>query len=260
MNDILKGKTAVVYGAGAIGTAVATAYAQAGAVVFLADQSDEALASISVHNITISTVDVLNKEAVEDFVQSVVEKTGSVDISFCATSTHTPGGEQGAALAELTYEDFSMPMIDYTKAQFNTLNAASKYMTKQGSGVIMGITAVPSQIPYPYTAGFGPAWAAVESMLRLAAAELGPHGIRTICLHSAGSAEAEASVAKTLATTNPELASRAEAWGQRSANRNLLGISPSLKQVGDMAVFMSSDLAGATTGTTVSLNAGMINH
>src|SRR4249920_2343093 len=33
----------------------------------------------------------------------------------------------------------------------------------------------------------GCAWAAVEAMLRLLAAELGPHGVRTVCLHSAGS-------------------------------------------------------------------------
>ena len=38
----------------------------------------------------------------------------------------------------------------------------------------MMIMAVPSRIPYPFTAGFGPAWAAVESMSRVLAAELGP--------------------------------------------------------------------------------------
>ena len=33
-----------------------------------------------------------------------------------------------------------------------------------------------------------------------------------------------------------------------------------LEEVGNMAAFMASDLAGATTGTTVSLNVGMVNH
>ena len=106
--------------------------------------------------------------------KSVVQKTGHIDISFCATSTHKPGGEQGAALTELRYEDFAMPLIDYTKATFNTAKAVYPYMVRQHSGVIMGMTAVVSQMPLPYTAGFGPAWAAVEAMLRLLAAELGP--------------------------------------------------------------------------------------
>jgi enoyl-[acyl-carrier-protein] reductase (NADH) len=39
-----------------------------------------------------------------------------------------------------------------------------------------------------------------------------------------------------------------------------LGKAPTLEEVGNMAVFMASDFAGATTGTTVSLNDGMINH
>ena len=79
---------------------------------------------------------MLDKEAVAAFVKSVVEKTGHVDISFCATSTHKPGGEQGAALTESSYEDFAMPIIDYTKATFNTATAVYPYMVKQHSAVM----------------------------------------------------------------------------------------------------------------------------
>lgn len=257
MDDILKNKTAVVYGAGSIGSAVAAAFAQAGATVFVADHNEETFKKLVNKTIQTQRLDVLDKDAVAAFVTSVVDKTGHVDISFCATSTHKPGGEQGAALTELSYEDFSMPIIDYTKATFNTAIAAYPYMVQQHSGVIMGMTAVVSHMPLPYTAGFGPAWAAVEAMLRLLAAELGPHGVRTVCLHSAGS---EGAADKTLAHGNPELDKRTEQWGQRWLSRNLLGRGPTLEEVGHMAAFMASDLAGATTGTTVSLDAGMINH
>ncbi len=257
LEDILKNKTALVYGAGSIGGAVAAAFAKAGAVVFVADHKDDTLKKLADKNIHTERLDVLDKDAVADFVKSVVEKTGHVDISFCATSTHRPGGEQGAALTELSYEDFSMPMIDYTKATFNTANAVYPYMVKQRSGVIMGITAVVSKVPFPYTAGFGPAWAAVEAMLRLLAAELGPYGIRTVCLHSAGS---DGAADKTLAQPNPELNQRMQGWGQRWMSHNLLGKSPTLEEVGNMAAFMASDLAGATTGTTISLTDGMVNQ
>ena len=257
MEDILKHKTAVVYGAGSIGGAVAAAFAKAGATVFVADHHEDTLKKLAGNNIQTACLDVLDKNAVADFVQSVVDQTGRVDISFCATSTHKPGGEQGAALTELSFEDFSMPMIDYTKATFNTAKAVYPYMIKQHSGVIMGMTAVVSQMPLPYTAGFGPAWAAVEAMLRLLAAELGPYGVRTVCLHSAGS---EGAVDKTLAASNPELENRTQGWGERWMSRNLLGRGPTLEEVGNMAVFLASDLAVATTGTTVSLTAGMVTH
>jgi 3-oxoacyl-[acyl-carrier protein] reductase len=257
MRDILYGKTAVVYGAGSIGGAVAAAFAQAGATVFVADHNKETLKKLADKGIQTEHVDVLDKDAVAAFVKAVVEKTGRVDISFCATSTHKPGGEQGAALTELRYEDFAMPMLDYTKATFNSATVVSPYMVAQHSGVIMGMTAVVSQMPLPYTAGFGPAWAAVEAMLRVLAAELGPHGVRTVCLHSAGS---EGAVDKTLAQNNPELEKRMDEWGQRWMSRSLLGRGPTLEEVGHMAAFLASDLAGATTGTTVSLTAGMVNH
>jgi 3-oxoacyl-[acyl-carrier protein] reductase len=257
MENLLRDKTAVVYGAGSIGVAVATAFANAGATVFVADHNEEASKRFADKNIQTEQVDVLDKDAVTAFVNSVVDKTGHVDISFCATATHKRGGEQGAALTELSYEDFSMPIIDYTMAHFNTANAVSPHMVKQHSGVIMGMTAVVSQVPFPYTAGFGPAWAAVEAMLRLLAAELGPHGVRTVCLRSAGS---EGAADKTLAHTNPELATRMEGWGQRWMSRNLLGKGPTLEEVGHMAAFMASDLAGVTTGTTVSLDAGIIGR
>jgi NAD(P)-dependent dehydrogenase (short-subunit alcohol dehydrogenase family) len=149
MEDLLENKTAIVYGAGSIGGAVAKAFAKAGATVFVADHNENASKRFADKNVQTEQVDVLDKDAVAAFVKSVVEKTGHVDISFCATSTHQPGGEQGAALTELSYEDFSMPIIDYTKATFNTANAVYPYMVKQHSGVSMGMTAVVSQVPFP---------------------------------------------------------------------------------------------------------------
>src|SRR5690349_20796649 len=98
MWDILKNKTAVVYGAGSIGNAVAVAMASAGATVFVADHHQDALNKLADKTIQTERLDVLDKDAVTAFVKSVVDSTGHVDISFCATSTHKPGGEQGATL------------------------------------------------------------------------------------------------------------------------------------------------------------------
>jgi hypothetical protein len=79
---------------------------------------------------------------------------------------------------------------------------------------------------------------------------------RTVCLHSAGS---QGAADKTLASASPELDKRMEGWGKLWMSRNLLGKGPTLEEVGNMAAFMASDKAGATTGTTINLNEGMVN-
>ncbi|KDN82376.1 SDR family NAD(P)-dependent oxidoreductase [Kitasatospora cheerisanensis] len=263
MESLLTGRTAVVYGAGSIGGAVAKAFVREGARVFVAGRGEAALKQLA-HDVEseggsleTAQVDALDREAVEAFLDSVVQRTGGLDVSFCATSTRRPGGEQGAALGELSFEDFSLPIIDFTKAQFVTANAAAARMVPRGRGVVLMMTALPSQVPFPYTAGFGPAWAAVEAFSRTLAAELGPDGVRVVCLHSAGSPGAAQT---TLAADLPELPARAAGWQQRAEARNLLGRWPSLEDVGNMAAFMASDLAAVTTGTTVDLSGGMVNH
>jgi NAD(P)-dependent dehydrogenase (short-subunit alcohol dehydrogenase family) len=95
-------------------------------------------------------------------------------------------------------------------------------------------------------------------MSRVLAAELGPYGIRTVCLHSSGSPEAAKSIEKTL-TQNPELGKRSDGWNQRSASRNLLNKWPTLEDIGHAAAFFASDHAGITTGATINLTGGMVN-
>lgn len=262
---LLKDKVAIVYGAGAIGGAVAKAFAREGAIVCLGDQHDPAKKGVVKEirdaggKIETAQVDALDQHAVERFVNTVLETHGRIDISFCAVSTHIPGGEQGLKLSEITYEDFSLPILDYTKSQFFTTNAASKHMVKHGSGVILMITAIPSHMPFPYTAGFGPAWAAIEALSRTLAVELGPHGIRTVYLHSAGSPDAAKESFSKNETKSPEFEERRKEWDRIGETRNLLGKWPSLEQVGDMAAFMASDKAGVTTGAGINLNGGMIS-
>src|SRR5437588_9496340 len=71
MEDILKNKTAVVYGAGSIGGAVAAAFAKAGATVFVADHHEDALNKLADKHIQTERLDVLDKDAVAAFVQGV---------------------------------------------------------------------------------------------------------------------------------------------------------------------------------------------
>ncbi len=61
MDELLKNKTAVVYGAGSIGSAVARAFANAGAAVFVADHNADALQKLAGAQIQTAQVDVLTR-------------------------------------------------------------------------------------------------------------------------------------------------------------------------------------------------------
>jgi NAD(P)-dependent dehydrogenase (short-subunit alcohol dehydrogenase family) len=263
MQNLLQDKTAVVYGAGPIGSAVAMAFAEEGARVFVADLHLEAAQKLADTLVGAGgvaeafQVDALDKQSIEAFIASVVQKTGRLDVSFNAINV-IKGGEQGRRLVDLDYEDFAMPITVYTKTQFLTANAVTPQMVKQGSGVIMMITAIASRMAIPGTVGFSPAWAAMEALCRTLAVELGPHGVRTVCLHSTGSPETADSIGKTFHQDPAVMQHFMDSWAKRSAQHQLLPKSTSLEEVGAMAAFMASDKAGTSTGTIANMSAGMV--
>ena len=88
---LLENKNAVIYGAaGAVGSTVARAFAREGARVFLTGRNLGAInilaKEIAAAGGTAETaeVDALDEEAVETHLDAVVEKAGTVDISFNA--------------------------------------------------------------------------------------------------------------------------------------------------------------------------------
>src|SRR5579863_4527641 len=93
MNMLLENKRAVIYGAGgAIGSAVARAFAREGARVFLAGRTQATIEALA-QEITqaggmaeAAHVDALDEEAVEQHLGEVVRSAGRIDISFNAIS------------------------------------------------------------------------------------------------------------------------------------------------------------------------------
>lgn len=256
---LLENKNAVIYGAGGdIGSAVARAFAREGARLFLAGRTLAPLSTVAEDimraggSVEVAQVDALDQQAVEQHLAGVVQKAGSVDISFNAIGI---GYVQGAPLVELTLEQFVQPIADAMKTQFLTTTAAARYMIRKGSGVILAITATPARRFIPNTGDFGVACAAIENLCRQLAGELGPHGIRVICLRSAGSPDAPKldDIFNQLA----ELAGVSrEAFEAGLAESTLLKRLPRVAEVADMAVLMASDRASAMTGAVADVTCG----
>jgi len=188
---LLENKNAVIYGAGgAIGGAVARAFAREGAKVFLVGRTLAPLDAVA-HDISskggaaeTAQVDAFDGEAVDKYLDEIVKNTGHIDISFNVIGL---GDAQGAALLEISRESFALPIMNAMATHFVTATAAARHMIKQKSGVILALTAQAARKPYPNVGGFGVAGAAIEGLCRQLACELGPMGIRVVCLRSAGS-------------------------------------------------------------------------
>ena len=255
---LLEDKNAVIYGGGgAIGGAVARAFAREGARVFLAGRTvarlDEVAAEIRSGGGLAETarVDALDEQAVEEHVGAVVDQAGSVDVSFNAISIRDV---QLTPLVGMSREDFMSPIVTGTTTHLLTARAAARRMAERGSGVILTLSAsaVRAYVPGVYVGGFGVACTAIEALTKQLAAEVGPSGIRVNCLRSEGIPESwEGASTEDWSAPTGEI----EAFLKQ---RSLLGRVTTLADVGNAAAFLASDRAGATTGTVLNLTSGTV--
>lgn len=258
---LLENKNAVIYGAGgAVGGAVARAFARDGARLFLAGRT---LAKVEAVAEEISgaggmaeaaQVDALDEQAVETHIGDVAGKAGNIDVLFNAIGMEDI---QGTPLIEMPLEDFAQPVTIATRTQFLTARAVARRMVGQGSGVILTITAGPARKAFPNVGGFGVACAAIEGLWRSFAAELGPHGIRLVVVESAGSPDTPA--VQEVFKLHAKAAGRSlEEFLADSGSGTLLGRLPTLAEVADVATFMASDRASAMTGVIANVTCGAL--
>ena len=260
---MLNDKVAVIYGAGgAIGGAVARAFAREGACVFLTGHQRapvEALAreiSATGRAVEAAQVDALDEQAIEAHLQAVVESAGRVDISFNAVGLTEPG-LLGVSPIELDVERFLRPVTAYARSYFLTARLAARRMAARKSGVIMTVSALPSRMSAPLNGGYGAAMAAKEAMTRTLSHELAPLGIRVVGLRPHAIPETgtiqrvfQLKAAKTMSW---------EQWQQGLASRTHAGRLSTLAEVGATAAFLASDAASGFTGTMVNLSLGALD-
>jgi NAD(P)-dependent dehydrogenase (short-subunit alcohol dehydrogenase family) len=256
---LLPDKVAVIYGAGgAIGGAVARAFAAEGARVFATGRSLGPVEVVAKEIVAAggsaaaAEVDALDEQAVDRHLHSVVEQAGRVDISFNAIGL-PDATIVGVPLAELPTEQFALPITAYTTSYFLTARLAARHMIRRKSGVIMTVTALPARTGSPLNGGYGPAHAAKEAMTRDLSVEFAPHGIRVVGLRPHGmpdtSTMREVFDAKNLGITW-------EQFGEYLAGTTHRHQVMALAEVANLAVFMASDRASGMTGTTVNLTMG----
>jgi NAD(P)-dependent dehydrogenase (short-subunit alcohol dehydrogenase family) len=245
---LLENKNAIVYGAaGAIGGAVARAYAREGAKVFLAGRTlatlDEVAADIRARGGAAETaqVDAMDKANVDAHADQVAKTAGSIDVSFNAVAV---SNVQGIALTEISLDDFLAPVTGICRTNFLTATAAARHMTAQGSGVIVMLTASAAKESRHQMGGFSLACASIEALARGLAGEVGRQGVRVVGLRANFTPQ-------TIPGMNDE-------DFPQLIKDTLLGRLPSLADLAGTAVYLASDAAGAVTGAMVNLTCGAI--
>ena len=133
---LLKNKNAIIYGAGgSIGSTVARAFAKQGANLFLTGRnlvSVQKTASLIIDSgdkAEAAVVDALDEKAVNNHMDTVVSKAGSVDIVFNAIGLEDT---QNIPLTKMSLADFLRPVTIAMNTQFITSTAAGRAMMKQG--------------------------------------------------------------------------------------------------------------------------------
>jgi NAD(P)-dependent dehydrogenase (short-subunit alcohol dehydrogenase family) len=239
----LENKVAVVYGNGAVGSAIAKAFVREGAKVFLTGRTSAKLKKIADEilsdggEVEIAQVDALNESAVEKHMSDLIKKAEKIDVSFNAIGLP--------------------PITLYTQSHFITSKAAVQQMVKQKNGVIMMHVPDPSRTSAPFLGGRAPAYAAIESLCRSLSLEYAQHGVRSVCLLTTGLPE----------TPLVNVAFNAYAKAQNISYEQFLSLIEgktdkkrltTLAELTNTAVFVASDEGGGLTGTTLNLTSGMI--
>ena len=246
---LLEGKSAVIYGGGgAVGGAVARAFAAQGARVYLAGRTLASLETVAggirsaggtAHT---SRVDALDEKAVDDHADFVAADAGSLDVCFNLISH---GDVQGTPLAEMSLEDFERPVVTAVRTMFLTSRAAARHMIRQGSGVILMFGGYGD--PLPRLGGLQVAFGALESLRRSLACELGPHGIRVVTLQTGGIPE-----------VLPETFAGRKAITAGIVGRTMLGRAATLADVGNVAAFAASEHARTITASAINITCGSV--
>jgi 3-oxoacyl-[acyl-carrier protein] reductase len=119
------------------------------------------------------------------------------------------------------------------------------------------LTAIPARAPIPGASGIGAVYGAVETVMRIMAIELGPAGVRVVCLRTTANPDTR--------TFQDATEVRAQMMGvtpdqamARLAGGTMLKDLPQTADTARAAAFLASDRARMMTGTVLNASAGAV--
>lgn len=249
---MLKGKTALVTGASTgIGKAIASELSAHGAQVIINyfDNPEKAIAlatelqqKYSSKSIAIQA-DVSDQLQVEKMFQRGLEKFGKIDLLV-----NNAGIEKQTPFLDKSLDEWNRVIaVDLTGPFICSQAAARQMVNKNIKGVIVNISSVHEEIPFPGYAAYCAAKGGLRMLSRNLALELAPYGIRVI--NVAPGAIATPINKQTL--ENPEK--------KTSLMKEIpIGRIGEPEEVAMLVYFLASDDASYITGTTIFIDGGLM--
>lgn len=236
----------MVTGAGrGIGRAIALALADAGVNVafnYLHNRraANETLGLLAERNVNCfaSRANVADPEAMEAFFQEVSAKFGTLDLLV-----HNAASGVERPATELTLHHFQWTMEINAWGLLSASKLAAPMMTSGGS--IVAISSLGSVRALPYYSAVGASKAAIESLSRHLATELGPSGVRVNVI-SAGAVDTDAL---------KHFPNRQELLDE-AIRRTPLHRLTTPEDVANTVLFLASDLSAGVTGATLFVDGG----
>lgn len=246
--SMLKNKIAVVFAAsGDIAGAIARAFAQHGAKVYISALDHEPVKQLAanIHDAggwaKAAKVNALNEEEIDKYLGRIVAENGRLDIVFNGIWPKLTENGSGKPVTEITYGEFLKAIEVPCGSQFLTSRVAARYMIKtESKGTILTLSAGVSRMKLPLKSGVTAACTAIEGLTRAMAAELGRFGIKVTCLNTGPIAETKI-MRETAMATATKLGIPLPDFIARSKEALLLQTGPSLQQVGEVAAFLVSE-------------------
>ena len=243
----LQGRTAAIVGSGSgIGEAVAVGCAEAGARVHCLDIDSEAAARTAATiraagaEAASARLDIRDGAAVTAAFEAVATAHGSLDVVVC-----TPGVNVRKPLLDYTDDEIDRVLDLNLKGGAHVIQAAGRIMKRQGSGSIILFSSIRSVVVEPGQSMYAATKAGIVQMVRAAAAELGPHGIRV-------NAVAPGVIDTPLTAPIKD----SPDWYGAYAARNILDRWGSAREMAGPTVFLASDAASYVTGTVLFADGG----
>ncbi|GAA0950965.1 SDR family oxidoreductase [Nonomuraea longicatena] len=233
----LDGRRAVVIGAGSgIGRESALALAAQGAEVVCADR-DPASARESAERCggQAREVDVLDTPAVRALAE---EAAADVLVFTAATNVRK-------RLLDYSGEEFSRVVELNLRASFETVRAFGAGMVERGRGSIIGFASIRASVTEPGQGVYSATKAGLVQLLRTAAAEFGPHGVRV-------NAVAPGVVETPLTRQIKEH----PAWYDAYAAKSALGRWARPEEMAGAVVYLAGDAATFVTGSVLYVDGG----
>jgi NAD(P)-dependent dehydrogenase (short-subunit alcohol dehydrogenase family) len=180
MDGALAGQRAVVVGGGSgIGLASTRALARDGARVTIAGRTEQKLVDATTAladeglDVTYCVCDALDGSSVRDAVEAASDDRRRLQIAVVV-----PGG--GGMSPVLLFDDdtFSREVDGNVRPVFLFLKYAGQAMVRSGGGSFIAISSTASVFSTRYLASYAAGKAAVDQLVRVAADELGPLGVR----------------------------------------------------------------------------------